>query len=55
LKYKGKLVKDLAKSSDGSEREKAFWVAKQVVKSILEAEILEVDAQGNIENIGFGE
>ena len=54
-KIDGKTIIELAKSSDEIDKGKAIRAAKQIVKSILEAEILSVDDDWNIQDIRHGE
>ena len=54
-KVEGKSITELAKSKDETERKKAIRAVKQIMKSILEAEVLLFDAEWNIKNIWHGE
>ncbi|MEI6119442.1 MAG: hypothetical protein WCP92_10090 [bacterium] len=50
-KIDGKTVVELAKSEDATEKAKAIRGVKQIVKSILESEILSIDDNENIKGI----
>lgn len=51
VKIGDKTVLELARSSDATDKKKAIRATKQIVKSILEAEVLRFDDQGNITGI----
>jgi hypothetical protein len=46
-----KTILELAKSTDAVDKQKAIWATKQIVKSILEAEVVRFDAQDTITGI----
>ncbi len=54
-KIDGKTITELAKSAKATDQAKAIWGAKQIFKSILEAEILTIDEKENITHIGHWE
>jgi hypothetical protein len=51
----GKNILTLAKSSSEDDQQKAIWAVKQIAKSVLEAQVLDFDEQGNISDIVHGE
>jgi len=53
-KPRNQNILDMAKSPDFELHNKAIRSVKQIVKSILEAQVLTFDAHGNIINIGTG-
>ncbi|MEI8008080.1 MAG: hypothetical protein WCI00_01145 [bacterium] len=50
-KIDGKDIPTLAKSSEDADKKKAIWAVKQIVKSVLEAQVMGFDTQGNISSI----
>jgi hypothetical protein len=48
------IAQDMA-GTDPEKKNKAIWQIKQVIKSIMENEILIFGKQGDIEGISFGE
>ena len=50
-KIEGRTILELAKSTDKTDRNKAIRAVKQIVKSIMEGQILRFDEQGNINGI----
>jgi len=50
-KIDGKDIPTLAKSSEDADKKKAIWAVKQIVKSILEAQVVDFDTQGNITDV----
>jgi|GEM_PF-1925926 len=54
-KIDGKSILELAKSPVESDKTKAIRGVKQMIKSILETEILKTDDKGNIQTIRHGE
>jgi hypothetical protein len=54
-KIDGKSIIEFAKTADEKGKTKIIRTVKQIVKSILESEILDIDEQGNIKDIRKGE
>jgi len=54
-KVDGKSIEELTKSPEEKDQAKAIRATKQIVKSILEAEMLDIDDKGNIKNIYHGQ
>lgn len=54
-KIEGKTIPQLAKSKDDIDKKKAIRGVKQIIKSILETEMLDIDEKGNITWINHGE
>jgi hypothetical protein len=53
-KIDGKTIIELAKSSVDTDKDKAIRAVKQIVKSILEAQMLSFDTKGNMIFISYG-
>lgn len=54
-KPRGVSLVDMAKSAKEDEQNKAIWAVQQIVKSILEVQVVDFDAQGDISRIAIGE